>query len=66
LHNLARYQTRGPEVQKWMFLLVVHGKFIFHLILMGEDNPRTISAKFGVIWFSGFRGEDLYVKFYDV
>jgi hypothetical protein len=34
-------------------------------ILKGT-NPRTIPARFGVIWFSGFRGEDLNVKVYDV
>jgi hypothetical protein len=27
-------------------------------------NPRTILAKFALIWFSGFRGEDLNVIFY--
>ena len=32
-------------------------------ILKG-DHPRTIPAKFAVIWFSGFRGEDLNVIFY--
>ena len=26
--------------------------------------PRTIPAKFGLIWFSGFRGEDLNASFY--
>ena len=28
------------------------------------DYPRTISARFGLIWFSGFRGKDLNVIFY--
>ena len=28
------------------------------------DYPRTISAKFGLIWFSGFRGKDLNVILY--
>ena len=28
------------------------------------DYPRTIRARFGLIWFSGFRGEDLNVIFY--
>jgi hypothetical protein len=32
-------------------------------ILKGT-HPRTIPARFGVIWFSGFRGEDLNVIFY--
>jgi hypothetical protein len=27
-------------------------------------HPRTIPARFDVIWFSGFRGEDLNVIFY--
>jgi hypothetical protein len=28
-------------------------------------HPGTIPAKFGLIWFSGFRGEDLNVIFYE-
>jgi hypothetical protein len=31
-------------------------------ILKGT-HPRTIHARFGLIWFSGFRGEDLNVIF---
>jgi hypothetical protein len=27
-------------------------------------DPRTIPARFGLIWFSGFRGKDLNVIFY--
>ena len=27
-------------------------------------HPGTITARFGLIWFSGFRGEDLNVIFY--
>jgi hypothetical protein len=27
------------------------------------DNPRTIPAKFGLIWFSGFREEDLLLYY---
>ena len=33
-------------------------------IILKWDYPRTIPAKFGLIWFSGFRGEDLNVIFY--
>jgi hypothetical protein len=29
------------------------------------DHPRTIPAKFALIWFSGFREEDLNVKVYE-
>ena len=28
------------------------------------DHVRTIPARFGLIWFSSFRGEDLNVIFY--
>jgi hypothetical protein len=28
-------------------------------------HSRTISARFDLIWFSGFRGEDLNVKVYN-
>jgi hypothetical protein len=27
-------------------------------------HPETIPVRFGLIWFSGFRGEDLNVIFY--
>jgi hypothetical protein len=33
------------------------------IILKGTD-PRTIPARFGLIWFNGFRGEDSSVIFY--
>jgi hypothetical protein len=29
-------------------------------------HPGTIPARFGLIWFSGFRGEDLNVIFYQM
>jgi hypothetical protein len=35
----------------------------FDTILKGT-HPGTIPAMFGLIWFSGFRGEDLNVIFY--
>jgi hypothetical protein len=31
-----------------------------------RDSPRTIPAMFGLIWFSGFRAEDLNVIFYQI
>ena len=31
---------------------------------MKGTHPGTIPAKLGLIWFSGFRGEDLNVIFY--
>jgi hypothetical protein len=30
--------------------------------ILKETHPGTIPAKFGLIWFSGFRGEDLNVN----
>ena len=33
-------------------------------ILKGT-HPRSIPDRFGLIWFRGFRGEDLNVKVYD-
>ena len=32
--------------------------------ILKEDHPRTIPAKFVLIWCSCFRGEDLNVIFY--
>jgi hypothetical protein len=33
-------------------------------VKLKETHPGTIPARFGLIWFSGFRGEDLNVIFY--
>ena len=35
-------------------------------IILKVTHTRTILARFGLIWLSGFRGEDLNVKVYDV
>jgi hypothetical protein len=32
--------------------------------LLKGDHPRTIPVKYALIWFSGFRGEDLNVIVY--
>jgi hypothetical protein len=32
--------------------------------ILKETHPGTIPVRFGLIWFSGFRGEDLNVIFY--
>jgi hypothetical protein len=39
------------------------GRGLSDTILKGT-HPGTIHARFGLIWFSGFRGEDLNVIFY--
>jgi hypothetical protein len=47
-------------------------KFLFSVIAaifngrVGHNFQGTIPAKFGLIWFNGFRGEDLNVKVYDI
>jgi hypothetical protein len=33
-------------------------------IFLKGTHTGTITARFGLIWFSGFRGEDLNVIFY--
>ena len=35
-------------------------------IIVKGTLSRTIPARFGLIWFRGFRGEDLNVKVYDI
>jgi hypothetical protein len=32
--------------------------------MLKGTHPGTIPARFGLIWFTGFRGEDLNVIFY--
>jgi hypothetical protein len=39
------------------------GRAVGHNFLKGT-HPRTIPAKFGLIWFYGFKGNDLNVIFY--
>jgi hypothetical protein len=48
------------------FLTCITGFFMnFELLpILTDYAPGTIPATFGLIWFSGFRGEDLNVIFY--
>jgi hypothetical protein len=39
-------------------------QFLLTDTILKGDHPRTIPSKFALIWFSGFRGEDLNVIFY--
>jgi hypothetical protein len=48
--------TKNRNFFKW-------SKGLLDTILKGT-HPGTIPARFGLIWFSGFRGEDLNVIFY--
>ena len=36
----------------------------YRTAILKRTHPGTIPARFGLIWFSGFRGEDLNVIFY--
>ena len=54
-------------MKKFLFLVTAAifngGQGCRDTILKGT-HPGTIPARFGLIWFSGFRGEDLNVIFY--
>jgi hypothetical protein len=53
-------------LKKFLFLVTAAilngGRGLSDTILKGT-HPGTIPAGFGLIWFSGFRGEDLNVIF---
>jgi hypothetical protein len=54
-------------LKKFLFLVtaaILNGGAELSDTILKWDYPRTIPAKFGLIWFSGFRGEDLNVIFY--
>ena len=59
-HSLQSLKDRLQQVKKFLFLEWRAG--LLDTILKGI-HPRTIPARFSVIWFSGFR-EDLNVTFY--
>jgi hypothetical protein len=44
--------------------LLLYYKSKWAQILTAATWPRTIPAKFGLIWLSGFRGKDLNMKVY--
>jgi hypothetical protein len=46
------------------FLAYITGFFMNFELLPILTNSGTIPARFGLIWFSGLRGEDLNVIFY--
>jgi hypothetical protein len=56
-------------LKKFLFLITTAilngGRGCQDTILKGT-HPGTIPARFGLLWFRGFRGEDLNVKVYDV
>jgi hypothetical protein len=51
-----KIEKRGDEI------LIVH--CCFSISQNKGTHPGTIPARFGLIWFSGFRGEDLNVIVY--
>jgi hypothetical protein len=74
LHNLPTYEMalKLDNVEFWPFEEISifsnsghpgYRTALTDTFLKGT-HPGTIPAKFGLIWFSGFRGEDLNVIFY--
>jgi hypothetical protein len=41
----------------------MYGFFFLNFSFLKGNHPGTIPARFGLIWFSGFRGEDLNAIF---
>jgi hypothetical protein len=54
-------------LKKFLFLVtaaILNGGWSCRNTILKWDYPRTIPARLGLIWFSGFRGKDLNVIFY--
>jgi hypothetical protein len=64
--NLAEMVPRWAPFKIVSDSLAVHSRWLLLLKIEISSivHPRTISARFGVIWFSGFRGKDLNVICY--
>jgi hypothetical protein len=64
-------RKKGDEIKKKIFEISIFSNsghlewraWLSDTILKGT-HPGTIPAMFGLIWFSGFRGEDLNVICY--
>jgi hypothetical protein len=60
-------RSSNVQLKKFLFFetaaILNGGRGLSDTILKGT-HPRTIPARFSVIWFSGFREEDLNVIFY--
>jgi hypothetical protein len=74
--RLCKLEKRGDEIKKKSSPLKLLSQYQpnFAEMILGwppskivsvdpETHPGTIPARFGLIWFSGFRGEDLNVIF---
>jgi hypothetical protein len=58
--------TKGTIEETYIFSNSSHLEWRAGLsdIILKRSQPRTIPARFSLIWFSSFRGEDLNVIFY--
>jgi hypothetical protein len=56
--------VRRPSVNISHFNLLLRNHWANCSQTLKGTHPRTIPARFSLIWFSGFRGEDLNVIFY--
>jgi hypothetical protein len=70
LADLFLYSYESEFLQKLVKDKKIHEARAFNFTFRYIDDvlkgtqPGTIPARFGLIWFSGFRGEDLNVIFY--
>ena len=72
--SLRNFVGEGIIKQQWtieeIFIFSNSSQLEWRTELSGTTlkgtHPGTIPARLGLIWFSGFRGEDLNVKVYDV
>jgi hypothetical protein len=62
------FQPIYTDYTNWTYILIkdrhLEWKVELSDIILKWDYPRTIPARFGLTWFSGFRGKDLNVIFY--
>ena len=62
LHNRYKSAERNISHKKTEYVKLL----LAMQLQLKVTHPGTIPARFGLIWFSGFRGEYLKVKVYDV
>jgi hypothetical protein len=62
---ISKLCSAAPSsIQDGLLLLKIEISSIVQGTILKGTHPRTIPARLSVIWFSGFRGEDLNVIFY--
>jgi hypothetical protein len=67
MRSLAYIYSGNGQLKKFLFLVItaiLNGGWSCRTQYLKRDYPRTIPARFGLIWFSGFRAKDLNVILY--